>query len=70
LVDRIAKRSYNVNTVDNKERNLKQTELEDSWSVVGDDDAKEPSRSWAYWTLGVISAVSMAVIVLAAYKII
>ena len=49
---------------------MKQTELEDSWSVVGDDDAKEPSRSWAYWCLGVISAASMAVIVLAAYKII
>jgi hypothetical protein len=46
--------------VNNKEREMKQTSLVDSWSVVSDD---KPTRR-TYIILGAISTISLMVIVM------
>jgi hypothetical protein len=62
LVDRSAKMSYNMGTVNNKEPTMNdQTSLEDSWTVVKD---YVPTRR-TYWVLAAVSAISMAIIVVA-----
>jgi hypothetical protein len=50
-----------MGTVDNKEQTMKQTSLEDSWSVVTDHI---PTRR-TYWILAAISGISLMIIVAA-----
>jgi hypothetical protein len=52
--------SYTMGTVKNKEQTMKQTSLEDSWSVV-----EEGSNRSTYLILAVISAISLMIIVVA-----
>jgi hypothetical protein len=55
--------SYNVCTVNNKEPTMNdQTSLEDPWTAVTDHKGKVHK---IYWVLAAVSAISMAIIVVA-----